>query len=110
MTMNERQAKDEQMVPKKTNQVKDLVKQDEVTHVYEGEIIYENRESAAVEKKIDKPPSKKFAYKLGKMVGSVITVLGVINEVGRWVKTDRKRPGESKKGMGRRMRRFRRRR
>jgi hypothetical protein len=43
-------------------------------------------------------------------VGSAITVLGVINEVGRWVKTDRKRPGESKKGMGRRMRRFRRRR
>jgi len=96
------------MKPKKINQVKDLVKQDEDPNVYEGEIIYENRESTAVEKKIDNPPSKKFAYKLGKMVGSVITVLGVINEVGRWVKTDRKRPGESKKGMGRRMRRFRR--
>jgi hypothetical protein len=104
------QVKDEQMVPKKKNQVKDLVKQDEDPHVYEGEIIYEDREPAAVEKKTDNPPSKNFAYKLGKMVGSVITVLGVINEVGRWIKTDRQRPGESKKGMGRRMRRFRRRR
>ena len=108
--MNERQAKDEQMVPKETNQVKDLVKQDEDPHVYEGEIIYEDQEPAEIEKKTDNPPSKKFAYKLGKMVGSVITVLGVINEVGRWVKTDRKRPGEREKGMGRRMRRFRRRR
>ena len=98
------------MEPKKTNQVKNLVKQDEEPRVYEREIIYEDQEPAAVKKKIDNLPSKKFAYKLGKMLGSVITVLGVINEVGRWVKTDRKRPAESQKGMGRRMRRFRRRR
>ena len=102
--------KDIQMEPKKPNQVKDLVKQDEDPRVYEGEIIYENQEPAPVKKKIDNLPSKKFAYKLGKMVGSVITVLGVINEVGRWVKTDRKCPDETQKGRGRRMRRFRRRR
>lgn len=110
MIANEPQQKDKQMEPKKQNQVKNLVKQDEDPHVYEGEIIYEDQEPAAVEKKIDNPPSKKFAFKLGKIVGSAITVLGVINEVGRWVKTDRRRPGESNKRMGRRMRRFRRRR
>lgn len=110
MTTNESQTKDKQMEPKKASQVKDLVKQDEDPRVYEGEIIYEDQDPAAVKKKIDYLPSKKFAYKLGKMVGSVITVLGVINEVGRWVKTDRKRPCETKKGIGRRMRRFRRRR
>ncbi|MGD2092382.1 MAG: hypothetical protein PVH61_39810 [Candidatus Aminicenantes bacterium] len=98
------------MEPKNANQIKDLVKQYEDPRVYEGEIIYEGQDPAAVKKKIDNLPSKKFAYKLGKMVGSVITVLGVINEVGRWVKTDRKRPEETRKGRGRRMRRFRRRR
>lgn len=98
------------MDPKKENQVKDLVKQDKDPRVYEGEIIYENREPDKVKKKIDTPPSKKFAYKLGKLVGSAVTVLGVMNEMGRRIKNDCKRPGESKrkKGMRRRMRRFRR--
>jgi hypothetical protein len=110
MTANESRTKDNQMEPKNANQIKDLVKQYEDPRVYEGEIIYEGQDPAAVKKKIDNLPSKKFAYKLGKMVGSVITVLGVINEVGRWVKTDRKRPEDTRKGRGRRMRRFRRRR
>jgi hypothetical protein len=97
------------MEPKKTNQVKALVKNDEDPHVYEGQIIDDDPEPTAIEKKIDNPPSKKFAYTLGKMVGSAVTVLGVIGELGRWFKIDRKGPGEGNRGMGRRMRRFRRR-
>ncbi len=98
------------MEPKKENQVKDLVKQDEDPHVYEGQIIIEDQEPAAIEKKIDHPPAKKLAYTLGKVVGSAITVLGVIGELGRRFKIDRKEPGECNRRMGRRMRRFRRRR
>ncbi|UCH96145.1 MAG: hypothetical protein JSV88_04625 [Candidatus Aminicenantes bacterium] len=94
----------------KKNQVKDIVKQDEDPHVYEGEIIHDDEEPAAIEKKIDQSPSKKFAYTLGKVLGGAITVLGLISEVGKRFKIDTKGPGEGNKRMGRRMRRFRRRR
>lgn len=98
------------MKPQKKNQVTDLVKPDEDPHVYEGEIIYDDQEPAAVEKKVDFSPSKKVAYTLGKITGTAITLLGVIGEVRRWLKFDSKDPEKNNTRKGRRMRRRRRRR
>jgi hypothetical protein len=93
----------------KKNQVDNIVEQDEESFIYQGEIIDEDQESAAIEKKVDPPPSRQFAFTLGKIAGSAITLLGVIGEVRRWLNIGSKNSTEKCKGRGMRRRRYRRR-
>lgn len=71
--------------------------------VYEGEIIdeyeYENK-NTKIEKKNDKPPVGKLTYRLGKTAGSLIAVLGFINELRHVFKGSRSSNKEGKYGSG----------
>jgi hypothetical protein len=77
------------------------IEEDQVLPVYEGEIIdeYENK-NTKIEKKNDKPPVGKLAYRLGKTAGSLIAVLGFINEIRHVFKGSRTGSEAGKYGSG----------
>lgn len=79
------------------------IEEDQRLPVYEGEIIdeyeYEDK-NTKIEKKNDKPPVGKLAYRLGKTAGSLIAVLGFINEIRHVFKRNRTGSEEGKYGSG----------
>jgi len=79
---------------------------DEELEVYEGEIIDEDVEKKAVEKQPVKSPSLNLAYKLGAFTGSLLSLLGLINEASSLFKHSPKNsPGKNRRGSGLRRRR-----
>lgn len=83
------------------------IKDDQEIPVYEAEIIDENEEveGAKIVPKNDNLPARSFSYKLGKAAGSIIALLGVVNQFSHMFRSKRDVGRGSGKGMGRRRKR-----
>ena len=83
------------------------IEEDEDVPVYEVEIIDENEEEegAKIVPKNDNLPARSLSYKLGKAAGSLIALLGVVNQFSHVFRSKRDVGRGAGKGMGRRRKR-----
>jgi hypothetical protein len=83
------------------------IEEDQMVPVYEAEIIDEDEEEKGgkIVPKNDNLPARSLSYKLGKAAGSLIALLGLVNQFSHVFKTKRDIGRGSGKGMGRRRKR-----
>ena len=83
------------------------IEEDEDVPVYEVEIIDENEEEEGTKivPKNDNLPVKNLSYKLGKAAGSIIALLGFVNQFSHVFRSKRDVGIGAGKGMGRRRKR-----
>ena len=87
--------------------IRNNIEEDQEIPVYEAEIIDENEaaEGAKIVPKNDNLPARSLSYKLGKAAGSLIALLGLVNQFSHVFRSKRDVGRGSGKGMGRRKRR-----